>query len=212
MKDLPNNVLERMIKEDPWLGSESELLLLTMEQLPNEISRKVKVEIAEIDTVNPLYKDSAALHCLLGWVYQKLPEELSKEFKLNIEKLKLAKTGNEHLLDYGSKSVAEITASLPHKWQDLGENIMAANDYAASHIIGYYLLFNNATRAYNHMKKSLELSRNKPAVFKNLVKPIALSFMTPWVLEGLDAYPDALNSGYHLKTSFVKDYRAAGRP
>ena len=208
-------IAKKMVAEDSWFGSESAIQLMPVIQ-PSDIyvTPEVSITVAELETVE--HYSSPALHCLLGALYQKLPRELSEEFKLAIEKMKLTKTGREYLLDYGKRPSADITASLPHQGRDLGENIEAATDYLESHNIAAYLYFKNNLRALHHLEKSLELSGKNPTVFKQLIEPVAILYMTPFAFEAEFQALDNQARGYLptakvpiLITFFNDTYKAA---
>jgi hypothetical protein len=196
--------IAKMTAEDSWLGSENaiQLLPIFMQSSDNVIvPPQICIEVAELETVE--YEKSPALHCFLGTLYQSLPGELHEETKLMIEKLKLAKTGREHLLDYRNKPSFEITVSLPHQGKDFGENLNAATDYLVSCNIAAYMGLNNTSRAYEHFSKSLTLSgRNNPTVFQQLIKPITLLYMTPLLIINFQGDNPLINL-------FVDDYKAA---
>jgi len=200
MKALTRDIAEKMVAEDPWFRSQSAIQLMPVIQPSDNVAisfiPETSIIVAELETVE--YDNSPMLHCLLSDLYKKLSGELNEESKLTIEKLKLAKTGREYLLDYGKRSVAEITVSLPHQGRSLDENIKAATDYLESHNIAAYLQFNNNLRAYHHLEKSLELSGKNPTVFKQLIEPLAILYMTPFAIEASFKADCSQKSGYNL--------------
>ena len=207
MREISPDLRQKIIGEDPWIGSENGVLYWHLIHLG---AQKICVEFAEIDTVHPVYGKSAALHCFLGDLYLNFSEELSDDFKLMIERLKFERIGRPDLLDLRKKPVSEITASLPHKGQDISENWIVGWDYLSSHNIGMYLRLGNLQRANTHFMRSLELSGENPTVFRELIQPTILLYMTPFVVQaGLAIREGFTPRGYPL-IGWVNDaYKSA---
>ena len=197
MRQIDRGVLEQMAREDPWFVSENGLLLMTLANLNAQESSQKGIELGEIDSVDPRYKESAGLHCFLGQLYRALTEELSPESKLTIERLKLQRTGEEDLLYFRRKSREEM--------QTDGD---AAHKYIASHNISLYLLLNNFARAHLHFDRSLQLSERNPVVFRELVEPVVGLYMLSFLCDSTPDYTD----GAHVLVPIVqKNYQDAKR-
>lgn len=212
MPALTSDTIDRMVLEDPWLGTLNGRLFM-LAHLAGLSGEKSLIEAAELDTTDQPYKKSAALHCFLGEAYHSLPEEPTYDFKLAIEKAKLARAGTEYLLDFGQRPVAEIKASLPHRGNDLGENINAASDYARSHTIHGYVGSKKAARAYSHLNDAVRLSERNPAVFKHIVEPTIVAYLFP-IAAGLAASPlllpsELLGGSGFLLDELVTSFKAA---
>ena len=201
MEKVSKNISDKMILEDSWLGSENAMELFSIINssvgLPSYL--QMAVEIAEVNTANGGDK-SAALHNILGYLYHRLPNDLSEDIKLAIETVKLKEKGEQGLLDYMKMSAQEISDLFSNEKIAVrfGEervwiNPLAANAYADSRSLVNYLHSSKSARAYNHFKESLKLSGKNPEVFRNLIEPNVLMYMLPFVFES------------HILIDFLKD-------
>ncbi len=213
MPALTSDTIDRMMLEDPWLGTLNGRLLTLVILSGQSLGELRHIEQAELDLADPSHNKSPALHCFLGEAYHSLPEEPSYEFKLAIEKAKLARAGTEYLLDFGQRPVAEIKASLPHRGNDWGENIQAASDYARSHTIHTYIDSKKAARVYSHLNDAVRLSERNPAVFRHIVEPTIVAYLLPKAV-GLAASPlllpsELLGGSGLLLDELVTSFKAA---
>ncbi len=207
---LTPEVLDKMILEDRWLGTLNGRLLI-LATLPGLSLRDI--EVAELDLADPAYAKSPGLHCILGAAYHALQEGPNYGFKLAIEKAKLERMGRPDLLEFGQRRPAQITASLPHRGADMGENVMAALTYVESHNALAYVHSGKAARTYTHFNEAVKASTRNPTEFRHIVEPTIVAYLLPKAV-GLAASPlllpsELLGGSGFLLDELVTSFKAA---
>jgi hypothetical protein len=215
MNDI-GSALEKIRAEDSWLRSENGIAFFLHLGLPEGIhltdlvDEKI-ISSTECDTVNPNYKESAALHCFLANLYQALPRELSDETKKEIE-LKKLKINNPRLIGCLDMSPAKIarffsdkTIHIPGRDNRIfSVNLEAPTAYLQILTIKGYLGFNKSMRAYHHLESSLKLSgKNNQMIFKSLIEPNVLSYMALQLIGHHEGSSDCI--GYPL-LGWINDF------
>ncbi len=223
MKEFTEEIFRKMMEEDHWLRSENGRELISIVQSSYDIpaTLPMAVEIAESDTADHIYKKSAALHCILGELYQSLPHELSDETKRVIELSKLERIGDQRLFECRNMSPSELadffsneTINIPlEEGRTFGINFEAAAAYIRLANIRNYMYSNNSTRAYHHFNESLKLSNESNfTVFEQMVEPMVLLYMVPLVQAGMAAFNGKIPnyiSVYPLLGWLNDEYKAA---
>jgi hypothetical protein len=110
MKEFTEEIFKKMTKEDSWLRDKNGQEFMSTLRMSYGISATLRatVESVEPDTIDPKYEKSAVLSCMLGLMYQSLPQELSYEARRTIELSKLERRGDKKLLAGRNMSPAEL--------------------------------------------------------------------------------------------------------
>jgi len=122
--------------------------------------------LAETGTVR--YPESAGVHYFLANLYLDLPEELTLETRVQIEREKLRVTGQEHLFDMPADPKAYRTTDGPDIW--------AAVNYLIRTEAHFYAGFDNQTRAVSNLNEAIEKSRKNPELYEEVKTNTSLRF------------------------------------